>query len=73
MNDKPSFFERVQKEHDNAFEEDLKKTEFKTSALSALAWAAVSEGEVAAGHHQRAIAYAILELARVSNKPTPRK
>lgn len=69
-----SFFERIEAIQDNAYAEDAKKTEFKSSALQALAKAeSASDSDISTIYTQKAIAYSILELARVTGKPTPKK
>jgi hypothetical protein len=70
MNDYQS---RQQEKHARFYEAEAKKTEFKSSALDALAWAEIHDTEDSSFYAQRAIVYSILELARVTSKASPKK
>lgn len=67
------FFQRQRDKHAAAYEAEAKKTEFKSSALNALAWAEVVDTEISGFYLQKSIAYSLLELARVTGKPAPKK
>jgi hypothetical protein len=67
------FVQRQEEKHAAAYELEAKKTEFKSSALAALAWSEVVEPEFRGFYTQKAIAYSVLELARVSGRSASKK
>lgn len=68
-----SYIEKRKQDQTNIFEELARRTEFRTAALGALAGAEVASDEAASVEAQKAIAYSILELARVTGKSSPKK
>jgi hypothetical protein len=72
MTDKMSYTDKVKKEKSIHFENDMRRTEFKSAALEALASASTADTEIAIYLSQKANTYALLELARVTARVTAR-
>ena len=71
--ERPTFIEKRKQDREEAYEELARRTEFRSAALNALAGAETQGEELASVEAQKAIAYAILELARVTGKSSPKK
>jgi hypothetical protein len=65
-----SYADRLKEEKSLHFENDMRRTEFKSAALEALASASTAEAEIAIYLSQKANTYALLELARVTARTT---
>lgn len=70
MTDQMSYTDRVKKEKATHFENDMRRTEFRSAALEALAASSAAEPEIAIYLAQKANTYALLELARVTSRTT---